>query len=130
MRNCRHYGLLVLLLCSCGLAAEPESIPPIVITVDANQVIQKISPFVYGINFVDWTKYPDATIARQGGNRMSAWNWETNASNAGSDWHHQSDNHLGGGEKVGEVARAFVAPAFERGKSVIITVPTIGYVSA
>ncbi|HEY7089420.1 MAG TPA: glycoside hydrolase family 44 protein [Tepidisphaeraceae bacterium] len=130
MRNRSVSVILVLLLGSYCVAAEPESAAPIVITVDANQVLGKISPLVYGINFVDWAKYPDVTITRQGGNRMTAWNWETNASNAGSDWHHQSDDFLGGGDKVGEVARAFVAPAFERGKSVIITVPTIGYVSA
>jgi len=31
---------------------------------------------------------------RQGGNRMTGYNWENNASNAGSDWKYSSDNNL------------------------------------
>ena len=34
------------------------------------------------------------TINRLGGNRWTAYNWENNASNAGSDYNHQSDNYL------------------------------------
>ena len=102
----------------------------VTIDIDAGKVIGKISPLVYGINSADWAKTPHVTFTRQGGNRMTAWNWETNASNAGNDWHMQNDDFLGGGDKPGEVVRSFLAPAMQRGKTAIITVPMAGYVAA
>jgi hypothetical protein len=132
MRNLHWFAtfLCAASICSVARAAEQPTTAPVVIEIDASKVVQKISPFVYGMNFCDWKRLPHLTITRQGGNRMTAWNWETNASNAGNDWHHQNDDYLGGGETPGEVARALVASAFERGKSVIVTVPMAGYVSA
>jgi acetyl esterase/lipase len=100
------------------------------ISIDAGDVVSRISPFIYGINGADFEKMPYLTFTRQGGNRMTAWNWETNASNAGNDWHHQNDDYLGGGDKPGEVARAFLTPAFARGKTAIVTIPMAGYVSS
>ena len=32
------------------------------------------------------------TLRRMGGNRQTVYNWELNASNAGNDWKHQSDD--------------------------------------
>jgi len=89
-----------------------------------------ISPFVYGTNFPDWKRDKSLyTIARSGGNRITAYNWETNASNAGSDWQHQNDN-LMGSDIAGEPIRAGVAKALESGMSMVVTVPIIGYVAA
>lgn len=53
-----------------------------------------ISPYIYGVN-EGLLKYNASVKAiRAGGNRYTAYNWVNNASNAGSDWHHSSDNHL------------------------------------
>ena len=53
------------------------------ITLDPNSY-RSISPYIYGVNFPDWsTMNFGITVARQGGNRLTAYNWETNASNAG-----------------------------------------------
>ena len=54
------------------------------------KVIRPISPYVYGINSQpeDGTGAP---MRRTGGNRQTAYNWEINASNAGSDYEHSSD---------------------------------------
>jgi mannan endo-1,4-beta-mannosidase len=64
---------------------------PLAIAVDAGNVIRPISPYVYGINSQkdDGT---GTTVRRMGGNRQTAYNWENNASNAGSDYRHQSDD--------------------------------------
>lgn len=54
---------------------------------------QPISPYIYGTNQPDWeghSKY--LTMTRWGGKRITAYNWETNASNAGLDWQHQNDD--------------------------------------
>jgi len=61
-----------------------------------------ISPAIYGVNTVVLSKdnvtifLPEANIRaeRIGGNRLTGYNWENNYSNAGSDWIHNSDDHL------------------------------------
>lgn len=56
-----------------------------------------ISPYIYGINqYGNQENYKNVAVnaVRQGGNRMTAYNWENNASNAGSDWKYSSDNNL------------------------------------
>jgi len=52
---------------------------------------QQISPFIYGSNNGGFTQ---STFRRQGGNRLTGYNWENGASNAGSDYFHQSDDYL------------------------------------
>ncbi|MGB6670422.1 MAG: fibronectin type III domain-containing protein, partial [Candidatus Acidiferrum sp.] len=58
------------------------------VTITINPAVTKpISPYIYGINF--YSGITDAppllTFDRDGGNRWTAYNWITNASNAGSD---------------------------------------------
>jgi len=55
--------------------------------------LKEISPYIYGTNQLlngdeNWGSH------RQGGNRMTGYNWENNASNAGNDWYNSSDNYL------------------------------------
>lgn len=91
----------------------------------------RISPFIYGMNQFDWKGRSKALkLGRLGGNRLTTFNWETNASNAGSDYNHQNDDHLGGGETPGEAVREHVAAAHKAGASMIVTVPMAGYVAA
>lgn len=106
--------------------------PPVVtVTVKTAQTLGAISPYVYGTNESDWASSGKfLTLGRQGGNRMTAYNWENNASNAGSDWHNQNDAFLGGGETPGEVPRAATAAALKAGKAMIVTIPMAGYVAA
>jgi hypothetical protein len=89
-----------------------------------------ISPYVYGVNFPKWDKDGWKTpLTRSGGNRLTAYNWETNASNAGSDWQHQNDN-LMGTDVPGEAMRRSVAGAFDHGAAIVMTVPILGRVAA
>lgn len=72
------------------------------ITVDMKSQGKKISPYIYGINqygHENDLKNMTVNAVRQGGNRMTAYNWETNASNAGSDWKHSSDDNLSKSDK-------------------------------
>lgn len=94
-----------------------------------------ISPLIYGVNSYDQSwggALPPAnlTLSRMGGNRLSAYNWENNASNAGNDWHYSNDGYLGGGEVPGEAVRQRVRGAVDRGAGIIVTVPMLGYVAA
>lgn len=112
--------LLPLILC-------PPTNP---IVVDTTHTF-RISPYIYGVNFPDWKGLGQGyTFARQGGNRLTAYNWENNASNAGSDWHHQNDSLMGETDEAGWASRTFFQPAQAHGAAVLLTVPTAGYVAA
>ena len=64
-------------------------------SVNSTLGVHPISPYVYGANS---SLIANRTFDRSGGNRMTGYNWETNASNAGADWYHHSDYHLTGGQ--------------------------------
>lgn len=103
---------------------------PISVTIDTTK-ISPISPHIYGVNYPEWEGFKIAIpFARQGGNRMSAYNWETNASNAGNDFRHQNDNYMGSSYEPGWTLKTFMKAAQDRGATVLLTVPTLGYVSA
>lgn len=53
-----------------------------------------ISPYIYGINSELMYEEVNAGSIRAGGNRYTAYNWETNFSNAGSDWNQISDTYF------------------------------------
>lgn len=77
-----------------ALAQEADAMN---ITVDLSAQGKIISPYIYGVNQNnDRSIYRSAkpNALRQGGNRTTAYNWENNASNAGSDWKHSSDNYM------------------------------------
>ena len=99
-------------------------------TINASQDVHAISPFIYGTNSGSDDLAASTTVDRAGGNRYTAFNWENNASNAGSDWNYASDSLLGGGDTPGESARAYVQAAFDRGGAAIVTVPLVDYVAA
>jgi hypothetical protein len=105
------------------------------VTIDASQR-SPISPYVYGSN----QDLPgvNATARRQGGNRMTAYNWENNASNAGSDYLHQSDNYLtwimgisdADANKPGIVVTKFHDDSLAKGAGYsIVTLQLAGYVA-
>lgn len=99
------------------------------------EAAQPISPFIYGVNFYEhddstMPRWPAGlTLSRFGGNRLTAYNWENNASNAGNDHQFQNDSYLGGGDIPGEAARMRVAAAAAKGAGIIVTVPMIGHVA-
>ncbi len=64
----------------------------VTIDVDPSAGRAPISPYIYGTN----QDLPGvvAPARRYGGNRTTGYNWENNASNAGNDYYHQSDNYL------------------------------------
>ena len=93
------------------------------------EVRHPISQFIYGTNAKTASAGQRYTLARFGGNRLSAYNWENNASNAGSDWQHQNDDILGGGTETGGAVKQYFSYHNPR-VSHIMTIPMIGYVAA
>jgi Glycoside hydrolase family 44 len=99
--------------------------------IDSAVAVHPISPYIYGTNSDSWTgQAAHLTLGRAGGNRWTAYNWETNASNAGSDWYFHNDGYLGGGNTVGEAVRSRVQAAHDADASMIVTVPIAGHVAA
>ncbi|MBV9878972.1 MAG: hypothetical protein JO180_00670 [Gemmatirosa sp.] len=111
------------------------------IAVDAG-MRHAISPYVYGANALTeggpgaagrapwYGAEPPAglTLNRVGGNRWSAYDWLTNASNAGADYRYQNDDFLGAGAP-GAAVRTRVAASRARGAAVLLTVPMLPYVA-
>lgn len=64
------------------------------ITINTNENISKISPYIYGVNEHYNLGKSKVNFSRLGGNRMSGYNWENNFSNAGADWYHYSDDYM------------------------------------
>ena len=118
--------------CRAQQNASPKAqTGPVTFRIDATKGRAPISPFIYGANdggILPVTK--GLTLARLGGNRMSAFNWENNASNAGSDYINQNDGIMGGGDAPGAVVKGNIERAFQNNASIIVTVPMLDYVAA
>ena len=95
-----------------------------------NKAVKPISRFIYGVNQSLTGSYSNLTLTRLGGNRWTAYNWENNASNAGSDWYFQNDSYLGGGNTPGGAVSPSIQNASDHNAGILITIPTAGYVSA
>lgn len=112
----------------------PPATPPasdVTFNIDSAQDVRAISRFIYGLNGWDPTGRPaNLALSRSGGNRMTAYNWETNASNAGADWFNQNDDFLGGGNNPNGAVGPSITAARNAGAGIVVTMPTIGYVAA
>ncbi|HEU4592237.1 MAG TPA: glycoside hydrolase family 44 protein [Steroidobacteraceae bacterium] len=113
-----------------GIAAPPP--PTVTFSIDSAQDVHPISRFIYGMNGWDpaAARPKNLTLSRSGGNRMTAYNWETNDSNAGADFQNQNDTFLGGGNEPNGAVRPGLEAARAAGAGMIVTLPIIGYVSA
>ncbi|MDY4414825.1 MAG: glycoside hydrolase family 44 protein [Ruminococcus sp.] len=68
------------------------------VSINLNGEKKAISPYIYGVNeYGTGSNLKNVTVSntRQGGNRYTGYNWETNWSNAGEDWQHSSDTNIG-----------------------------------
>jgi hypothetical protein len=95
-----------------------------------------ISPYIYGSNGQSDDSTANITALRLGGNRLSGYNWETGASNAGTDYLNESDDYLtyqlpqADWSKPGIVPIAFQQQAKKIGAYTLSTLPAAGYVAA
>ncbi|HRI70744.1 MAG TPA: glycoside hydrolase family 44 protein [Polyangium sp.] len=123
---------------SPGMIVEPSNpgAGDVTFTVRADNDVHAISPLIYGVNQVRDldVQQRGAGLVRMGGNRLTAYNWENNASNAGTDYLNQSDGYLvmniPNGDKPGEAVRVPAANALAKGAAFLATVPICGYVAA
>jgi len=117
---------------STQVSATPMNIATDV-TITVNPAITKpISPYIYGINFYSGVTNAPPLLAldRDGGNRWTAYNWITNASNAGSDYLYENDNYLSSSNVPAEAVRGFIAGDQAKGVASLVTFQLQGLVSA
>ncbi|MFZ3381735.1 MAG: glycoside hydrolase family 44 protein [Candidatus Acidiferrales bacterium] len=102
----------------------------VTITIDPTKT-KPISPWIYGINFYSGITGapPQLTFDRAGGNRWTAYNWETNASNAGSDYLYENDDYLSSSAVPAEAVRVFIAGDQSNNLASLVTVQLQGLVA-
>ncbi|MGA9042752.1 MAG: glycoside hydrolase family 44 protein [Terriglobales bacterium] len=139
LTNGTTYYYVVSAVDSTGESANSSSAnaTPVHVTADVTITInpsqtKTISPWIYGINsYSGLTGTPPLlTLDRMGGNRWTAYNWETNASNAGSDYIYDNDAYLSSSSTPAEAIRPTIVADQSAGLATIMTVQLQGLVSA
>ena len=122
---------LSLLTLSCSVALAQSTVS---FTINTQQDVKPISQFIYGANYDvnrDFIpQFSNLTSVKIGGDRITAYNWENNASNAGSDWYYQNDAYFGSSNTPGAAMGAVIQMRSNHNAATIISIPMAGYVSA
>lgn len=119
-----------------GASVSLQAQDPIDVTIDVEADNYEISPLIYGLNIHSDILEEEkvATSVRKGGNRWTAYNWENNFSNAGSDYKFFSDDylatHLTDRTKPANVVTTFVEQANANDQYSLITVQMAGYTAS
>lgn len=111
---------------------------PLTFTVAVSKDNHAISPYIYCQNASDTSSAEMDRLAqtnglrlvRMGGNRFSAYNWENNASNAGSDFQFQNDGFLSASAVPGAAIKGVLAAADSGAVAALVTGQLGDYVSA
>ena len=134
-------SLFAMLECSCSKPSVTESRTAVEpaefeagLILDLDKVTGMIHDLCYGVN---QPLIPEATLRRIGGNRMTGYNWEINASNSGNDANHSNDRWLNGLVGLGKNNRqpaAWIQKNIELHRAEkavsLVTLPIAGYVVA
>ena len=130
-------GLLAAVCLIAAIPAVPSAAADsytMQVKVDLGGERKAISPYIYGVNEYTSSNLKSVTVhnSRQGGNRYTGYNWETNWSNAGEDWKNSSDTNIGDlSDGTGYAARQFSKVCEEKDIDYkLVTLQMAGYVSA
>lgn len=103
-------------------------------SISPDEETHQISELIYGTNHrMNMTGNENFGFYRLGGNRTTAYNWENNYSNAGSDWVHSSDTYMvpeGADETIPGITLTDFVDNDALGAKAMLTVPLAGYVAA
>ena len=122
-----------------GGATTTDPGTPMTFTVDVSKNNHAISPYIYcqsawgSPTSDDLAKLAQTNglgLIRVGGNRFSAYNWENNASNAGSDYQFQNDSFLSSSTVPGAAVEAALAAADTGSVATLVTGQLGDYVAA
>jgi mannan endo-1,4-beta-mannosidase len=124
MKRVRFIIPLLVFIVFCATAVATNISVTYTIKTDSNRT--PISPYIYGTN---WGNGADYTIGRSGGNRLTAYNWENNFSNAGADWWWHNDNYMSSSLTPGKAITDFRDSCITNHQESIVTLQMAGYVS-
>ena len=115
-----------------GAPITPGKLTGVDITLEVrtDKPLHWIAREIYGTNGAPAIADNRQTVVRSGGNRMTAYNWETNASNAGSDWQFQNDSYLSDSSEPAKPILDGIAEAAAHQAAAIVTIPLVDYVAA
>lgn len=99
------------------------------IEIRSDSDVHPISPLIYGTSHPEAGAQTPYGLLRSGGNRMTAYNWETNASNAGSDYFFQNDDNLSSSNTPGAALGSTLSGAKALGGTAMLTIPIVDYVA-
>lgn len=120
------------LVARTGKSPEAPVATPVVLRLDAKAQGHTVSPLIYGLNAMDGDiagtlNELNAPINRWGGNAVTRYNWQQNASNRASDWFFQS---IGSDSATpGADADRFIAQTRQANADAMLTIPLIGWVA-
>jgi mannan endo-1,4-beta-mannosidase len=127
------YALLLQIL---AFSAFAQTLP-VNFLIDTSRDTLRISPYVYGSNGQSADRPANIAARRIGGNRLTGYNWENNASNMGMDYNQSNanDNYLTWVAGIthesvpGIVMTTFHDTSLAMKCYSLITLPAAGYVS-
>jgi mannan endo-1,4-beta-mannosidase len=129
---------LAFTLCLCSREAAAQAIP-VSFSIDTSRDTLAISPYIYGTNGQSPDRPANITARRLGGNRLTGYNWENNASNMGMDYDQSNSNDayltwVAGipdalASVPGIVLRAFHDTSLAMGCYSLLTLPAAGFVA-
>jgi hypothetical protein len=103
----------------------------LVLDIRTDQNVKPISPLIYGINS-DGKGVVDLRLGviRSGGNRLTAYNWENNASNAGADYLYQNDALMSASDAPAKPILEVIDGAVPMSAATVVTLSIADYVAA
>jgi hypothetical protein len=129
---------LITLSIALALSARAQPIP-VSFVINPSQDTLSISRYIYGSNGQSQDRPANITARRIGGNRLTGYNWENNASNMGMDYDqsNSNDDYLTWVAGIpspkanipGIVLTAFHDTSLAMGCYSLVTLPAAGYVS-
>jgi Glycoside hydrolase family 44/FG-GAP-like repeat len=128
MIKMRSVTIMFAMMGAITSSGQTQTPGQITININTNNNRQAISPYIYGYNGCP-AGARNLTFCRYGGNRLTAYNWENNYSNAGSDYLFQNDNGLDSSTAPGDAVRSFITATQNSGATALITVPIVDYVA-
>ena len=123
--------LLAIALLGIGAEVQAQEMK-VSFTVDPTKDTFAVSPYITGSNGQPGT----FSARRAGGNRWTGYNWETNASNAGTDYLNESDDYMTYQLpptlrlEPGVVPLRFFLDSHSQSAYSLVTLPAAGYVAA
>ena len=90
-----------------------------------------ISPLIYGVAWAPSASYLHdigASVHRWGGNRISTYNWQANASSSASDWYFENAAGINGGSYPSNAIQ-FADDSVAGGAATLLSIPTLPFVA-